>query len=342
MKIIGLVKERKDGENRVALIPEHVAILANKGHTIFVEESAGLGSGFSDQDYANSHPNVRVVPTNEVYKNANFIVKVKEPIDFDLQYLSSQHSVFSYLHLAPNPKLTRTLIERNIDSYAFESIQDVHGKYPMLVPMSEIAGKLAIHFAAEHLRNGYEKYPGALIGPSTKVVVCGCGTAGAAAAKLAIKLGCEVVVGDMNFNSVLSIPYASKGYDLKDARQSAFFYENEVTTADVFIGAVLIPNKRAPIVVSHDLVKQMKKYAIIVDIAIDQGGCVETSTITSHTNPVSIVEGIRHICIPNMPGCVPSTASERISFYATEYIFSGKYVDGANIINGKPVIDLGL
>lgn len=338
-KTIGLVKERKNGENRVAIIPEHAKILAEKGFTVNVETTAGVGAGYSDADYA-LHPNIHIIDdTAHVYKLSEMIVKVKEPIDFDLQYLTSTNALFCYLHLAPNPSLTQTLIDRKVDSYAFESIVDGHGMYPMLRPMSTIAGELAVHFASRFLQKNDGNSLGKLFGPTTKVVIAGCGTSGAAAGKLAVKMGAECHVADLNAMSLLHVPYATGAYCLKDATEKKRFYE-QVSDCDVFIGAVLIPNKKAPIVLTKQQVKRMKPGALIVDIAIDQGGCVETSEVTSHTDPIKWKYGKGHICIPNMPGCVPKTASLAISLQVTENLLSGNFKSGANVISGQLVVDI--
>lgn len=334
-KIIGVVKERKDGECRVALVPSDVSVLINAGHSVNIEKGAGIGAGFSDEDYVNAHPKVKILSTRQLYKQSNFIVKVKEPVDFDLKYLTSQHKLFCYLHLAPNPQLTETLCERKIDSYAFESIRDVHGYYPLLVPMSTIAGQLAIQFAAEHLRKNDKMSMGKLLGINTNVVVAGCGTSGAAAGQLATKLGCKVSVADIKQDAMLRVPYANRSYNISNPTELQDFYSIAIPSCDVFVGAVLVPNKKSPIILTREHVQTMRKGSIIVDIAIDQGGCVEDSPITSHSKPIEWIDGVGHICIPNMPGCVPTTASTLISTWVADYIVRGKYTDGVNIENGE-------
>lgn len=337
-KTLGVVKERKNGENRVAVIPEHAKFLAEKGYTVNIEATAGIGAGYTDFDYQ-LHPNIKILSTEDVYKKSELIIKVKEPIAFDLQHLTSSNSLFCYLHLAPNPSLTQTLIDRKIDAYAFESIVDVHGKYPMLTPMSRIAGELAVHFAARFLQKNDVQSLGKILGPTTKVVIAGCGTSGAAAGKLAVKLGTDCHIGDLNAMSLLQVPYVTRGYHLADQREKDEFY-TQIEDCDVFIGAVLVPNKKAPIVLTEQQVKRMKRGSIIIDIAIDQGGCVETSEITSHTDPITWKHGVGHVCIPNMPGCVPQTASLEISKLVVENLVSGGYQSGANIISGNVVVDL--
>ena len=318
--LIGIPRECKPKEGRVGLTPQAAAGLVLAGHDVAIETKAGLLSGFSDQDYRDL--GIKVLPdAASLYEYATLIVKVKEPVEKDLALLTSKHILFSFLHLAPNPELLRQLLSIGLTAIAFESVER-HGKRPLLAPMSEIAGRLAVQAGAQYLHSS-EGGKGILLGGATgappgKVVVLGAGMAGQHATHEATAYGADVVVFDNNMDALrqvkASTPHVTGLYSHSDA------VSDYVMAADLVIGAVLLPDSKAPRLVSKANVKAMAQGSVIVDIAIDQGGCVETMRPTDYDNPVYVKYGVIHMGVTNLPGAVPRTASQALSSAITPFV----------------------
>ena len=309
--IVGTTKELKNHEYRVGLTPDGVKTLCDKGHTVYVEHDAGLAAGFSDDDYKNAGATVLDNP-KEIYEKVDLLVKVKEPEPEEYQYLKKGLILYTYLHLAANKELSDVLINKGVKAVAFETIRDVFGNLPCLRPMSQIAGRLSIQEGAKYIERSYGGR-GILLGgvPGVergKIVILGGGIAGTYAAKAAVGIDAQVTLLDVNLNRLAYIE------DVFGASVTTL-YSNEANIkralkeADLVIGSVLIPGGSTPKLIKEEYLKDMKRGAVIVDIAIDQGGCCETSHVTTHDNPVFIKDGIVHYCVGNMPGAVPYTST---------------------------------
>ena len=348
--IVGILKEIKTAENRVCMTPAGVEVMKQNGHTILVEHKAGLGSGFEDADYV-SHGG-EIVPTPpEIYERAEMVIHVKEPQPSEYELIHQDQIVFTYLHLAAEEVLTRALIETGSICIAYETIQKADGSLPLLTPMSEVAGRMATQQGAKYLemaQGGHGVLLGGVPGvdPGT-VVVIGGGVVGINAAKMACGLGAKVYILDKNLDRLryLSDVMPSNCYPLMSSPATI---RKLVKEADVVIGAVLVPGAKAPKLVTRNMLKTMKKGAVLVDVAIDQGGCFETSKPTTHTDPIFTVDGVVHYCVANMPGAVAKTSTIALTNatlpYAVEIANKGwrramqesdEIKLGANIINGK-------
>ncbi|MBP3608850.1 MAG: alanine dehydrogenase [Lachnospiraceae bacterium] len=309
--IIGTTKELKNHEYRVGLTPDNVSAFTAKGHTVYVETHAGEGAGFSDEDYIEAGAVILDTPV-EVFAKADMIVKVKEPEPCEYNYLRENQILFTYLHLAPNPELTKALMDRGVKAVAFETITDAQGNLPCLRPMSQIAGRLSIQEGAKYLEKSFGGR-GILLGgvPGVergKIVIIGGGIAGTYAAKAAVGIDAQVTLLDINPNRLAYLEDIF-GASVTTLYSTEANIRKSLKEADLVIGSVLIPGGAAPKLVRKEHLKMMKKGAVIVDIAIDQGGCCETSHVTTHDNPVYIEEGIVHYCVGNMPGAVPYTST---------------------------------
>jgi alanine dehydrogenase len=347
---IGVPTEIKDNEYRVGMTPAGARDLTSDGHDVLVQKGAGNGSGFLDEEYTAA--GARILPdADAVYAEADMIVKVKEPIDLDLRRLKDGQLLFTYLHLAPVPKLTQSLLEKKIAGIAYETITDERRRtLPLLTPMSEVAGRMSVHVGAYYLHkpNGGR---GVLLGgvpgvlPSD-VVIIGGGVVGTNAAKMAVGLGARVTILDNNLDRLRQLDDIFRGTVQTLASSGAHIAE-AVTHADLLIGGVLIPGAAAPKLVTRAMIGQMKKGAVIVDVAIDQGGCVETAHATTHSDPVYEVEGVIHYCVANMPGAVPRTSTIALTNATLPYtrLLAGKgfdkavrenasLADGVNVYNG--------
>ncbi|HEX5352659.1 MAG TPA: alanine dehydrogenase [Rhodanobacteraceae bacterium] len=318
---IGVPSETKTLEGRVALVPAACADLIRHGHEVFLQSGAGEKSGFSNERF--TRVGVKIVPdAAALYDKAEMIVKVKEPIAGDLKLLKKRHLLFCYLHLAPDPKLTKALLKIGLTGVAFESVQEADGSLPLLAPMSVIAGRLATQCGTTLLhqpQGGKGKLLGGM--PTTergKVVVLGAGVAGGNAAALAAAGGANVVVFDKRPDRLENVMAYGPNVTGLYAYESAV--AEEVANADLVIGAVLIPSARAPHVVTREMVKTMEKGSVLVDISIDQGGCFETSKPTTWKEPTYVVDGVTHFCVTNMPGAVPQTSSQAISAAILPYV----------------------
>ena len=319
--ITGIPKEIMYGEGRVALVPEACRVLTAAGHRVYMESGAGVGSGYSDRDYLDA--GVEVVDDKAtLFKAAELIVKVKQPLEEGLKYLHSRHCVFSFLHLAPQPVLTRQLCDIGLTAVAFEAVVDARGVRPLLAPMSKIAGRLAVIGGAGYLfqNNGGK---GILLGgiDSTdrgNVVVMGAGVAGEHAVAAAVSLGAEITVFDLNRDRLqqLESRYANcKGVLSTDAAVA-----DAVRAADLVVSAVMVAGRRAPVVIRQSMLDSMSAGSVIVDIAIDQGGSVENIHATSYEQPVYAQNDVLFEAVPNMPGAVPRTASQALSAAVLPYV----------------------
>lgn len=317
----GIPVEIMYGEGRVALIPEACSILTSAGQRVFMETRAGLGSGYSDEDYLNA--GVEIVDNKEsLFNAADLIVKVKQPLEDELEYLQDRHTVFSFLHLAPQPVLTRKLCDIGLTAIAFESVVDENGHRPLLAPMSKIAGRLAVIEGAGHLFqiNGGK---GILLGgidttDRGKVVVLGAGVAGEHAVEAASSIGANVTVFDLNQSRLEQI--VSRHQNCTGALSTETAIADAISGADLVISAVMVAGRRAPVVVREGMLESMSRGSVIVDIAIDQGGSVENIRATSYEQPVYRHHGVLHHAVPNMPGAVPRTASQALSSVVLPYV----------------------
>ncbi len=312
---IGVPKESKDQEFRVGLSPSSVRVLRENGHSIFVETDAGTGAGFTDDDYKSA--GAEIVRKPDAAWNRELVVKVKEPLTSEYKFLQKGQLLFTYLHLAADRKLTEHLIDCGTCAIAYETVeQPGANKLPLLTPMSIIAGRLSIQFGARYLER-QQGGRGVLLGgvPGVKpgkVVILGGGVVGTEAAKIAVGMGAAVQILDVNVER-LSYLETLFGSRVELLYSNSAHIEAALIEADLLIGAVLIPGRRAPILVKRDLVKQMRPGSVIIDVAVDQGGCVETLHPTSHTNPIYIEENVVHYGVPNMPGAVPWTATQALN-----------------------------
>jgi alanine dehydrogenase len=319
---IGVPKESKDQEFRVGLSPSSVRVLQENGHAIFVQSQAGSGAGFTDDDYRGA--GAEIVPTPESAWNRELVIKVKEPLTSEYKFLQKEQILFTYLHLAADRQLTEHLIDCGTNAIAYETVEQAGvNKLPLLSPMSIIAGRLAVQFGARFLER-QQGGRGVLLGgvpgvKAGKVVIVGGGVVGTEAAKIAVGMGAIVQILDVNVER-LSYLETLFGSRVELLYSNSAHIEAAVKEADLLIGAVLIPGRKAPILVSRELVKQMRPGSVIVDVAVDQGGCVETLHSTSHTNPVYVEEGVVHYGVPNMPGAVPWTATQALNNSTLPYI----------------------
>ena len=309
--IIGTTKELKNHEYRVGLTPDNVLAYVAKGHTVYVETGAGVGAGFPDEEYIKAGAKILATP-KEVFAKADMVVKVKEPEECEYDYMREGQILYTYLHLAPNPALADALIKKGVKAVAFETITDEQGNLPCLRPMSQIAGRLSVQEGAKYLERAFGGR-GVLLGgvpgvENGKIVIIGGGIAGTYAAKAAIGIGAQVTLIDVNLNRLAYLDDIF-GSSITTMYSTEANICKALKDADVVIGSVLIPGGKTPKLVRREHLKLMKKGAVIVDIAIDQGGCCESSHVTTHDNPIYVEEGIVHYCVGNMPGAVPYTST---------------------------------
>jgi len=309
--IIGIPTEIKDGENRVAQTPAGVHTLVTDGHTVLVQAGAGTGSGIRDDEYRQAGAKI-VREARDVFARAQLIYKVKEPLAQEYSLLRADHVLFTYLHLASSAELTRALLKAGLTGIGYETIQTPDGRLPLLMPMSEVAGKMATQVGAWCLEM-HQGGMGILLGgvpgvPPAHVVIIGCGSVGINAAKIAAGLNARVTVMDVNHDRLKYLDDVLPG-QVSTLYSTPYAIAEAVGTADLLIGAVLVPGARAPVLVPESTVKQMKPRSVIVDVAIDQGGCVETIRPTSHSEPIYLKHGVLHYAVPNIPAAVPRTST---------------------------------
>ncbi|MGH9322358.1 MAG: alanine dehydrogenase, partial [Vicinamibacteria bacterium] len=308
---IGTVKEIKDNEYRVGLVPGGVKTLTEAGHEVEVESGAGVGSGITNEDYKAAGGTI-LESADEVFAKAEMIVKVKEPLSQEVAKLRDGQILFTYLHLAPMKELTESLLARGVIGIAYETITANDGTLPLLTPMSEVAGRMAIQEGAHYLEKA-EGGLGMLVGgvpgvPRGEIVIIGGGVVGLNAAKMAVGLGAHVTVLDKSLSRMQYLDDIFGGR-ITTLMSNPITIREAVIKADLVVGAVLIPGASAPKLVTRDMVRQMKNGAVIVDVAVDQGGCIETTKATTHSDPTYVDEGVVHYCVANMPGAVPRTST---------------------------------
>jgi len=348
--IVGILKEIKAEENRVCMTPAGVEVMRQNGHTVLVEKNAGTGSGFEDERYVAAGAEM-IETAREIFERSDMVMHVKEPLPPEYDLIREDQIIFTYLHLAAAEELTNVLIKSGSVNIAYETIQKADGSLPLLTPMSEVAGRMAMQEGAKYLemaQGGHGVLLGGVPGvdPGT-VLVIGGGIVGTNAAKMACGLGAKVYILDMNLDRLryLSDVMPSNCFPLMASPATIRKLARE---ANVIIGAVLIAGAKAPKLVTRDMLQTMKKGAVLVDVAIDQGGCFETSKATTHVDPIYMVDGVIHYCVANMPGAVPRTSTLALTNatlpYAVEIANMGwegamrknpEIKRGANVIKGK-------
>jgi alanine dehydrogenase len=320
--VIGTVKEIKDNEYRVGLVPGGVKTLTDTGVKVLVEARAGEGSGIADDEYRQAGADI-ASSAAEVWRQSDLVVKVKEPIEPEYGLMREGQILFTYLHLAPLPKLTRVLLERKVTGVAYETITGPDGSLPLLTPMSEVAGRMSIQVGARYLErvNGGR---GVLLGgvpgvPPAEVIIIGGGVVGMNAAKMALGLGARVTILDRSVTKMQYIDDVFGGH-VATLMSNPIAIARAVSRADLLVGAVLIPGAAAPKLVTRAMVGGMKKGSVIVDVAVDQGGCIETTRPTTHSAPTYEVDGVVHYCVANMPGAVPRTSTFALTNVTFPYL----------------------
>jgi alanine dehydrogenase len=342
--IVGIPKEVKDSEYRVAATPEGVRELTRAGQDVVVEAGAGVGSALPDAEFEAAGAKI-LTDAEAVFDAADMIVKVKEPQPQEYERFREGQLLFTYLHLAADKGLTEFLMARKVTSVAYETVQSEDGRLPLLAPMSEIAGRIAPHVGANYLEKPYGGR-GVLMGGAAgvapaRVVVLGAGMAGLNAAWIAAGMEAEVLVLDKNVDRLRPIDQIQRGR-IRTIASSGLAIEQLVTDADLVIGAVLIPGAKAPHLVTSEMVAAMRQGAVIVDISIDQGGCVETSHVTTHSDPVFVVDGVVHYCVGNMPGAVPRTSTYALTNVTTPYAIEIATLGLETAIRGDPALAAGV
>ncbi|MGP3560049.1 alanine dehydrogenase [Geobacillus sp. BK01] len=342
--IIGVPKEIKNNENRVAITPAGVLSFVQAGHTVLVEKDAGAGSGFANEDYVRAGAQM-VEQAEDVWAQADMIMKVKEPLPSEYRFFRPGLVLFTYLHLAADPELTRALKESGVIAIAYETVQ-VGRTLPLLTPMSEVAGRMAAQIGAQFLEKPYGG-KGILLGgvPGVargKVTIIGGGVVGTNAAKVAVGLGADVTIIDLNADRLRELDDIF-GRQITTLMSNPMNIAEAVAEADLVIGAVLIPGARAPKLVTEDMVKAMKPGSVIVDVAIDQGGIVETSDhVTTHDDPTYVKHGVVHYAVANMPGAVPRTSTIALTNVTIPYALQIANKGVMQAITDNPALELGV
>lgn len=342
--VIGVPKEIKDQEHRVAMTPAGVQILTGRGHRVLVERGAGRGAGMGDEEYAGA--GAEVVPrAAELYARAEMICKVKEPQPSEYECLRAGQMLFAFLHLAPALELTQALLQRQVVGIAYETVETADGRKPLLEPMSEIAGRMAIPIAAYYLsspRGGRGVLLSGIAGvPPATVTILGGGIVGYHAAKMAAGMGAWVYLLDVDVSRMRSLN-ALLPPNVTTLMSNPVSIEESAKRADVLVGAVLIPGAKAPRLVTREMVKLMKPGSVIVDVSVDQGGCVETTRPTTHSQPIYQVDGVTHYCVANMPGAFGRTATFALTNVTLPYILDIADTGWKGAAHAKPELAKGL
>jgi len=343
--IIGVPREIKDGENRVAMTPAGVhALLAQGDHQVLVQQTAGVGSGHDDGEYEEMGARMVASPA-EVYGQAEIVVKVKEPLPSEYDLLRPGQIIFTYLHLAASEELTQALMDRGVVAIAYETIQTESGALPLLVPMSEIAGKMAVQVGSQYLES-YHGGRGILLGgvpgvPPGEVVILGCGVVGINATKVALGLGSQVTVLDKNLDRLRYLDDTMHG-NIITVISNPYDIQRSVSYADLVVGAVLVAGAKPPVLVTEDMVKGMKRGAVIVDVAVDQGGCVETIRPTTHSEPTYSLHQVVHYGVTNMPAAVPRTSTRALTNATMPYLSSIVAQGLKAAVEADPALALGV
>jgi alanine dehydrogenase len=320
--IIGVPKEVKDHESRVGITPAGVKSLVDAGHKVLVETGAGVLSAFLDDEYQNAGAEI-VGSAYDTWHLADMVVKVKEPVEKEYGHFREGLVLFTYLHLAPVPALTEALLAKKVTGIAYETVRDRTGALPLLTPMSEVAGRMSVQVGASYLEKEHGGrglllggVPGVLPG---NVVIIGGGIVGTNAAKIALGLGARVILVDLNLNRLRELDDIFNG-QLQTLASNTYNVARATQEADLVIGSVLIPGAAAPKIVTKEMVSRMRKGAVIVDVAIDQGGCIETARPTTHSDPSYVVDGVVHYCVTNMPAAVPNTSTLALTNATFPYV----------------------
>ena len=350
--IIGVPKEIKNNENRIALTPAGAAELVKRGHVVYVQTNGGIGSGFLDEDYIAA--GAKMLPTIEdVYAIAEMIIKVKEPIKSEYKLIKKGQILYTYFHFASGKELTDAMMENKSICLAYETVELDDRSLPLLIPMSEVAGRMSIQEGAKYLEKTYGGY-GVLLGgvpgvPPAKVLILGGGIVGTEAAKMAAGLGADVTIMDISLKRLRYLDDIMPA-NVKTMMSNDYNIREMIQTHDLIIGAVLIPGAKAPHLVTRDMLNTMRPGTVMADVAVDQGGCFETTVATTHTDPTFVVDNVLHYCVANMPGAVPRTSTIALTNatlpYAIEIAEKGwnkACIDniplrkGLNIVDGKVV-----
>ena len=350
--IIGVPKEIKNNENRVALTPAGTRELKKHGHEIYLQATAGMSSGFSDEEYQEA--GASILPTiEEVYDIAEMIIKVKEPIEEEYGLIKAGQLVFTYFHFASYEPLTQAMIKSNSICLAYETVERADRSLPLLIPMSEVAGRMSVQEGAKYLEKPMMG-KGILLGgvpgvQPARVLVLGGGVVGTQAAKMAAGLGADVTIVDINLQRLRYLADIMPA-NVNTLMSTEYNIRKLIKTHDLIIGAVLIPGAKAPHLVTRDMLKDMEPGTVMVDVAVDQGGCIETCTPTTHENPIYIIDDVIHYCVANMPGAVPYTSTVALTNATLPYAIalanhgwqkacrqSDELKKGLNIINGNVV-----
>lgn len=352
--LIGVPKEIKNNESRVGMTPAGVFELTKRNHKVFVQKNAGFGSGFFDQDYKDVGAEI-LETIQEVYEASEMIVKVKEPIEEEFPLITSKHTVFTYFHFASSEVLTKKMIESNAVCIAYETVEDNDGSLPLLTPMSEVAGRMAIQQGAKYLEKPI-KGRGVLLGgvpgvPPGKVLVLGAGVVGIQAAKMAAGLGAHVTIMDINMKQLRYVNDVMPNHVVTEF-SSEYNIRRRIKDHDLIIGGVLIKGAKAPKLITRDMLKEMRPGTVLVDVAVDQGGCIETTKATTHENPTYIIDDVVHYCVANMPGAVPYTSTLALTNVTLPYVLKLANLGwekacstdktlktGLNIVHGKVVYE---
>lgn len=308
---IGCVREIKNREYRVGMTPDNAKSYKNAGHEVLIEKGAGLGSGFSDAEYERAGARL-CDRAEEVWAGCDMMIKVKEPLREEYQFFRRDLIIYTYLHLAADRELTDAMLASGVRGFAYETLIDKNGGTPLLAPMSQIAGRLSIQEGAKYLEKTYGGEGVLLSGvpgtPKAKIVIIGGGNVGTNACKIAVGIGAEVTILDIDVNRLAYLDDIF-GARIQTLMSTDTNIENCLKEADLVVGSVLIPGKAAPKLVKKEYLKEMKKGSVIVDVAVDQGGCCETTKVTTHDDPIYEVDGVIHYCVGNMPGAVPRTST---------------------------------
>ena len=342
--IIGIPKEIKDNEYRVSLPPGGARELVRRGHSVIVQDKAGQGSGFSNDEYIQAGATIAQT-ADEVWQRANMVIKVKEPLANEYRFLRDDLILFTYLHLAANEALTHALVDSGVVGIAYETVQTADGLLPLLAPMSEVAGRMATQIAAQYMEKP-QGGRGILMGgvPGVRpahVVILGGGVVGTNSAQIAVGMGANVTLLDINTDRLRYLDETLHG-------RITTIYSNEANivealrTADAVIGAVLVTGARAPRLVTREMLSLMPKNSVIVDVAVDQGGCVETTHATTHSNPTYFVDDVLHYGVANMPGAVPRTSSYALSNATLRYAIKLASGDLSDVLASDPALAKGL
>ncbi len=320
--IIGCPKEIKNNENRVALTPGGALELVRRGHTVYVQHTAGEGSGYDDEEYVES--GAIILPTiEEVYAKSDTIVKVKEPIEPEYNLVREGQFLFTYFHFASSRPLTEAMIKSKSICLAYETVEAPNGSLPLLIPMSEVAGRMAVQQGANYLekpKGGIGILLGGVPGVKpAKVVVLGGGVVGIQAAKMAAGLGAQVILMDINLERLRYLEDVLPA-NVRTVFSSEYNIRKELSTVDLIVGAVLIPGAKAPHLITREMLSEMRDGSVVVDVAVDQGGCIETCKPTTHADPTYVVDGVLHYCVANMPGAVPYTSTLALTNATLPYL----------------------